>query len=1022
MPPNLTIHTLGHFTITLKGEPVSSVRSRTAEALLVYLACHKRPLSRQVIADFLWDERPSQQASANLRTIITMLRKELGDYLIVTRQTIAFNHNANYTLDATQFEEQMELLTPQLKTQPNHSSKISSELNHTLTQYKGDFLTGFYLNESRGFEEWALITRERLRRHAADGLRILVHHCLETGQYSTGIQYAERLLSLNNLDEDAHRSMMWLQVRSGEPNAALQQYDACCAILNEELSVLPAAATTRLYEKIRSLTFPPPQNIPPLSTHFVGREKEMAELTHLLTTTETRLITLFGTGGMGKTRLSLKIARHFTQQQPGFFIDGVFYVPLDLVTETDVMIVRIAEMIGFSFHGTEPIQTQLGHHLSEKELLLILDNFEQLLREESTAVDCLAYLLQTAPHLKLFVTSRERLQLYEEQLFDIHGLDVPAQGAAQPETYSAVTLFTAQAQRLNRQFFPTPSDLEAIVQICQLLQGVPLAIELAAGWIREHSCTDIVQRIQASLDFLRTTVRNVPSRQRSLSAVFEHSWALLTPTEQAVFCQLSIFEESFAANAANTIVELNLPGIVQKTIDDCVESLLYKSLLQDFDNGRYQIHPLLRDYAAEKLNLTPDTAVDIITQHTHFFMKLLAQQEDGSTPDERVIIAADIPNIRRAWQHAAQTGNFTLLDQGAGALHGFYSVQSWFHEGIAAFQYALDHLETTQSPTTDQAPVLCELHRRKARMQIHIGQIEQARQTLQQSVHYLQSIESDERQAAVLGNLAITHFYAGDYEQAADLAQTSLHLSEKTNDTDGVAFGYNFLGSCAKALGNYDQARNNFENAVTTYRQLDDEIGMAMVLNNLGNLAQAANKYEDAAHYYRQCSDLFKAHNHIHGAATALANAGRLALRQEAYDDAQLLLTESLSLKTKLNDQRGIAVALAGLGDVSLATRAYAVAEKQAKEALSLSHASGDTKLSLEVLVLLAAIELNRENVEQAQRLLAFVVAQKATAYEARDRATMLMEKVQGMETAVPLFQTWASTQTIDGITASILS
>jgi tetratricopeptide (TPR) repeat protein len=503
-----------------------------------------------------------------------------------------------------------------------------------------------------------------------------------------------------------------------------------------------------------------------------------------------------------------------------------------------------------------------------------------------------------------------------------------------------------------------------------------------------------------------------------MRAVFDHSWRLLTPQEQAVFSQLSIFQGGFTSAAAQAVAHL-ATGQRTSTIERLLVTLADHSLIQRWPDGRYALHTLLRQYAAEKLADSPAVQEAATERHAAFYMGFLAGQGSGEETDQRAAIRADLANIRAAWQWIIKRQDLEAVERAAATLHNFYSAQSWFQEGIDTFQFALDQIAGQPATTPEQASVLCDLLGRQARMYIHIGQVEAARSILEKAQSCLPKVESATRRSTVLGYLAITTYYAGDYGRAAALAEESLHLSEEMEDQDGIAFGLNFLGSCAKAQGAYDQAQRYFGQSVDVYRQLQDGIGAAMVLNNLGNLAQAMGDYASAQRYYRECSDLFKANDHVHGAATTLANAGRLAVRQQAYDEARHLLTESLALKQEINDRRGMAVALVSLGDVSVATGAYAEAREQLGQALTLARQSGDANLVLDGLVTVAALAMGQGQSEAASRLLAFALQHQAIAQETRERAEHLVEALEGLPTEA---QTWARENDDESATEAVVA
>jgi predicted ATPase/DNA-binding SARP family transcriptional activator len=983
MATQLKITLFGSVSFHKGGEQVSGLPSRAAEALFVYLACVQKPITREKLAELLWADRSPTQSLTNLRTILTSLRRELDDYLIVTRDTLAFNPEADAFIDIFEFERGLKGLGF-----PDRSSSLTpteqEALRLTLDLYRGDFLDGFHLRDGLGFEEWSILERERFKRLARDGFRIFTHACLERGLYTQGLGAATKWLRLDPYDEEACRAQMWLLMRTAQRTAALQTYQTLKKKLADELGVSPATTTTELYRRFQTIEVPPAINLPAYVTNFVGREEEIAELEEKLSMPGTRLLTVTGTGGMGKTRLSVEAARLLSSKKPGAFLHGVHFIPLEMTSSADEMIVRIAEGIGFSFHGSDLPGAQLLGHLREQEMLLLLDNFEQLLGEGSDALAFMVEVLRNAVGVKLIVTSRERLNLYEETVFDLAGLDVPANDSEQPETSSAVSLFTQSARRVQRSFALTPATLPEVSRICQLVDGAPLAIELASAWVRNQTPAQIAAQIQNDLDFLQSPYANAPEGHRSLRSVFERSWLLLKPQEQNAFALLSIFRGGFTLEAADALL-----GEPSQTL---LVDLTDRSLLQHTADDRYDIHPLLKQYAAEKLSSQKEWLETASARHTSFYLTFLTQQGDGESPQERATIRPELDNIRLAWESAAREDRIVELEQTAGTLHGFFSVQSWFEEGTALFQHILNLIEASSHANADG--LRCDLLGRNARMHIQIGQLEKARSDLKLAQTYLEHLDDPSRRARVLDSLAINSYYAGDYPQATALALESLALSEAMSNADGAAFSLNFLGSCAKAAGDFARSREYFERSVSTYRAMKDEIGAAMVMNNLGNLLQAQGDLQGAQSYYVDASVILKEQDHAHGAATTLTNAGKLALKRGQLNEARTLLEEGLSMKRRINDKRGEAVALAGLGGISFALNALDECRDYLRQALELAAHTSDAQLVLDILTAVATLTAKEERIEFSGRLLAYLLEHPGLSEETRQQALDLKEKI----------------------------
>ena len=350
-------------------------------------------------------------------------------------------------------------------------------------------------------------------------------------------------------------------------------------------------------------------NLPHQSTAFIGRETELAEIDALLSDPTCRLLTLVGSGGIGKTRLALRAA---TDQLPQF-AHGVYFVPLTPVDSADMIASAIASAIQLSFFGAEDLHTQVFDYLRDKHLLLLLDNFEHLL----DGVDLLIAILKSAANVKLLVTSRERLNVREEWTLALRGLSFPeATADLALERYSAVQLFITRARQV-QPIFSLAANAEAVQRICQRTEGMPLALELAATWLRVMSCAQIAVQMEANLSFLTTPLRNVAARHRSLRAVFEQSWKMLSKAEQDVLMRLTVFRGGFDLNAAEEIAEATLSHLA---------SLADKSLLQVNAGGRYDLHELLRQYAEEYLTLSED--VDAVrAAHSAYYLNFLAQRD-----------------------------------------------------------------------------------------------------------------------------------------------------------------------------------------------------------------------------------------------------------------------------------------------------------------------------------------------------------------------------------------------------------
>lgn len=977
MSAKLELTLLGETTIKRNGKPVASLPSRKAEAMLLYLVCTQRPYSRELLADFFWDDRPAEQALANLRSLLSGLRRSFGPYLEITRQTVAFKEDSPCWIDAAEFQQLAQ-------------SELIADWETAVSLYQADFLAGFDIRDSRGFEEWVTLERERHQRTAVHLLRRLVQTCLDQQQYEKGIRHAARLLSLAPLSEWAQRQMMLLLARNDQRAEALRQYQTCCDILVEELGIDPSPETTILYERIRAAGDSRRHNLPVATAPFVGRIQELEQIQAQLVRPSCRLLTLVGPGGIGKTRLALQIA----QTAVGTFLNGIFFVPLAAAHAPEFIIPAIAEAVGFTFAGAAPPQTQLLNYLQAKEMLLVLDNFEHLLKGSQL----LAEMSQALPDVKLLVTSRERLNLKTEWTFEVEPLPLPDEGNEQPT--DAIVLFSQMAQRAQANFALTAETQPHVAKICHLVAGVPLGIELASAWVHQLSCAEIAQELAHGIGFLRTQAGDVPHRHRSLQSVFSHSWGLLTTEEQQVLAQLTVFRGGFTREAAHQVTQASLWTLT---------ALVDKSLLHRQANGRYEMLEMVRQFAAEQLTAQPERQATAQSRHAQYFLLLLHYQEDRWQTGERQqaldLLTPELENVRTAWHWvvAALEDPTTAeivpvavrwLDQATRSLFFLYESRGWFQDGAAAFGWALAALEEMTLHKTEAQQIYGKLLVRYGRFATFLGQYEKAQQVLEKAQPYLQAANDSKEISLGHSYLAIVTSFQGNYEQAMAEAEISLALASKINHPQGIAFVQNLRGTLAHRLGEYDAARDYYEISLNLRRTVGDQHGTAVVLNNLGNLANAEQDFEMARRYYEESQLIFKEINYKPGRAASLGNAGVVAMRLGELAEARQLHDESLRLKQTLGNRRSISISLINLGEVNSQLGEADAARRAFHEALRLTMAIQAYPLALDALVGLAGLLAQAAQQDQAIRLLQLAYYHPASGHETQEKAAQQLETV----------------------------
>ncbi len=939
MVRELTVHLFGNPSLQLEGEPVTGFISNKAVALVYYLAATGRSHGRDVLASLLWGDFSENKAKKNLRDVLSNLRKVMGDYLTITRQTVEINRDMPHMVDLDLFVAAGGVG----RGMDNELSDMAvARLREAIDLYIGPFLEGFYLTQAQAYEEWVRSERERYSQMAGQMLHRLSVHFAQQKDYALAIEYTSRLLAVEPWREEAYRQMMRLLVWSGQRTAALNQYETCYRVLESELGVEPQAETTALYEQIMAgeiatqlpemmmpsqaeAATPLRHNLPGQLTPFVGREMELAELMAALKQPNTRLLTSLGPGGVGKTRLALQAATMLLPEVEAgdTFADGIYFVPMAAMETADQqsalnsLVSSIADSLQLSFSASEDLIRQLQNYLREKNLLLIVDNFEHLL----PAASLLTELLQAAPGLKLLITSRGRLNVRGEWTQTLSGLEFPlveTAGHQQWQTYSAIQLFLQTAQAIDPSFVLHDGDETAVIRICRLLEGLPLGVELAATWMRLLSVQEIADEIEQNIGFLASSLRDVPERHRSLRAVFDYSWNLLSAEERQVLCQLSIFRGSFDRRAAMEVAGASLPLLAT-----LVDSSLVRRIVPEQGQVRYELLEVLRQYMADKLAQDRHGELEARHRHCHFYLTLLAAYQSdlqGARQREALqAIGVEIENVRTAWRWAISQENMALIDQAMTSLFHFYDMRSWFLEGEDLFRRTAEMGRTvvTRVPTDENKVVWGKLLARQGWFTFYLGRQRSAGQLLKESLEVLRPLQQPSVLPFTLNYLGAVEYYLGHYELAQQLCQESLNLTQQLGDQYGTAIASNISGQIAYRLGKYEAARRYSQRSLAIEQEIGNRWSMGFSVANLGNVAYALGDFDEANELFRQGLAIAEEIGDPRGIARCLNRLAKAAVALNRYDEAQRLYQRSLAYNQEIGDQLGVTVSLSGLGEVA---------------------------------------------------------------------------------------------------------
>jgi predicted ATPase/DNA-binding SARP family transcriptional activator len=930
----LEVRLLGQFDVRLDGRPVD-LASRPAQSLLAYLLLTAgTPHRREQLAALFWPDTTDANARSNLRHALWRLRSALdlqsspdpelgelpeagGGFIIADPQTVAFNLQSDYWLDVDVLQQEFSGDWP------------VEALVEAVAVYNGDLLPGFYA-------DWVDLERGRMRAALDRQMQLLMDRLVSDSRWADVLHCGERWIALGGAPEPAFRALMTAYAGLGDMAGLATTYHRCENALQSELAVEPSTQTRTLFEQLsrgggpaapaptpapsdgalaasRALTTEPaprpspPHNLPGHSTPFVGREETLDEIARRLDDPACRLLTLCGPGGIGKTRLGLQAA----QGQIGKHPDGVFYVPLAPVGSADLIIPAIAGAISFSFYGgTDPGEQLLGY-LRDKHMLLLLDNFEHLV----DGAGLIAELLEKCPGVRCLVTSRERLNLHSEWLVTVEGLSVPEPERINGvEQYSAIQLFVQSARRVQAAFTLGENDRLHAVRLCRLVEGMPLAIELASAWLRTISVHEIVREIERSLDFLSTTMRDLPQRHRSLRAVFDHSWDLLGESERQAFQRLSVFRGGFQRESAEAVADASLVTL---------SALMDKSLLRRSASGRYEIHELLRQYARDKLAGSDEEAL-IRERHLAYYLKLAEAAEpelrQAGQLDWLSRLDLEHDNLRVALKWAKTNEQFEEGLRLAAALSRFWYLHGYWNEGREWLAVLLD---LTRDGPADRAM-------QSARVRALNGAAWLEDESGDDIPLYKQSLglchEIGDRWSAgfAMRGLGAVEMARGDDTRAREWLLQSLAAFEEVNDGWGAALAKYNLGWLALNAEENAQRARYWDESLAGFRRAGDRWGMAVTLGALSYTARFTGDYKGAAEKSAESLALFKALGDRAGMAESLARLASVAYRRSDYQQATELYEASVTLKKELGDYWGAGEIMGVLGLVAAYQGDYA--------------------------------------------------------------------------------------------------
>ncbi|NSW53808.1 MAG: tetratricopeptide repeat protein [Anaerolineae bacterium] len=945
----LNIRLLGTFQVTINQEIIHTFATEKARALLAYLAVEQQHAhSRESLASLLWPEQEEDRARQNLRQALLHLRQALGtaeEYLEVNTQTVRLLANQAVTCDVNQLLETARINRVHQHRSADRCYPCLLRQEQITELYQGEFLKGFSVSNSEPYEEWVMLTREHIHQTAIQALNRMAVFYEKRGSTEQALFHARRLVQLEPWREESHRQLMRLMVCDGQYSAALAQFKHCQRMLQKEFGAEPGEETTQLFEAIRQgngaqyCIQPSPPDTPIRNATFIGRRQELSEIMERLSNPTCRILTLLGPGGAGKTSLAIQAA----EELYGLYPDGIFFVPLATAGNFDEMIIIMLDHLQIPIPPGGNTEKLLAQAVTQSNQLWILDTFEHLAQDSGR----LAELMRNMPAIQVMVTSRVRLQLREEWVFQVEGLQLPMENASTEDSIQsdAVLLFENRARQLDQRFRITPERLPAVVSICRMLEGSPLGIELSAMAAMERGCDAIVQEIQQSLDSAKFGLRNVSDRHRSLRAVFEQSWQLLSQSEQTHLANLSIFPGNFSSEAASAIC------VVQERQ---LHALAAKSLLRMDDHNRFDFHAVIREFVREQLEQDPINFALIQHRHARFFGSLAKAALDGLRTD--ALLFNDRPNLLHAWHWSLRQPELVEMAHPLlSAIVTTYQRRGPLPEGIALLEKSLEACVTQPE---SMAPLIRSIQFELASLLGALGDFERAFQVLEQSLAGREPhTQPDHERYRYLYHKGRLLAMQGESLEAHPLLDEALTLARRQGDPRQEADCQRELGTIAIREGDSLKGREHSLAALAHYQAIGNQAGVCALTNNIGisywdtgELDQAASWLEKALSLYREMKDL-------RGEAKALINLSNVMADRGYLSQATGYLQSAKSILIRIGNRTSLGSVMHNLGSILLALGQMDKAQMSYQEAMDIFIESNNRQAQAEILTNLGLLQ-----------------------------------------------------------------
>ena len=921
---------LGHLQIEHSQLGAITLANRKAIGLLAYLLIESdHAHSREFLLGLLWPDLPTPAAQNNLRVTWAHLQKLLGTsasdaqpHLIGDRLTLRFNPLSDHELDVARFRTLTEACRVHPHLDPHSCAECAARLTQALELVRGDFLEEFSLGDCLQFEEWLLSQRRHFHAQVTSALEQLAAFHERAGQLAEAERAIRRLLEYEPLRESAYRQLMHVLARADRRSAALDVYETCRRVLATELGLAPSVETVTLAEQIRTLasfdSHSTKTALPPVLTRFFGRQQESARLVDFLSRRTVRLVTLAGPGGVGKTRLSIEVARRMA----GVFAHDICFVELTGVVDERSVDDAVAAALRLPTDTGRSSTGAILDYLRDKTMLLVLDNCEHLVKACARLVQMLC---KDAEGLTVLATSRIPLHLDEEHVVRLEPFATPEASGTEQLTvadalnFDSVQLFTDRAAQSLLQFTLTEANVMAIVRICQHLDGIPLAIEIAAAQARALPIEAIAERLDHRFAWLNYRAGETTSRQRTLHALIDWSYGLLNTQARSLLLRLSVFAGGWTLEAAEAVSAPDEP------CTDLLAELVDHSLVvfgADVEHRRYSMHETIRQFAQEYLRGS-DQELDALERHARYYAELVSRAAERgigqSLPKHLRTVQVDHDNLQRAFEwllvHDHEQA-LTLVSQ-LGTNLKFWELGGFFQEGRRWLQQALDVTQTSVSIQRAQALLAA------AELSSAISDFDYGLQCAQQAQSIFQQLGDQHGEIDARLMYCELAELAGEHTNLQAQVEEALRVAEQMSYTAGIAKARLVLGLIAFHAGEFQATIQYVLPSIALLRDLGHPFDLAATLNRLAGALAGLHEYAAAQQAHEECRDIYQSLGYRRGVATTIQNLGGEAFDQGDYTRARALLCESLRIRHDLGLPRGYAYSFEFIADVDEAEIRY---------------------------------------------------------------------------------------------------